>query len=731
MTAPRVPTPTPAPTPVTGPLPAPELRLVSQAGSTTLRVDGVDWLTVDRSSVADAVRFDAVEIDRTVRFTITAAEDLSFTPTGFAEPQVIHPALSPTAAFVDAGGRTFGYQHMEFALPAPGRPNGHGLAPWPLRPAAAMPVIWFVPGGPSLLVGPLDHFHDQVMAVSSEERSRDDVGCGWHGDLEQVPAGFSTTMVAITAKDPRAAVDAYGRLVTRLHHARPLGRYADPAISGLSYWTDNGATYYYRAEGDLGYQATLAEAVDRLRRDDIPIHAMQLDSWFYPHQILRELREGAPSVPSTGALLWEPRDDALPDGIAALQERTGLPLVFHSRHLHREAPYFDEGGIAGWIDDGTGHAHPADAELSEIWMEQVAAWGGCTYEQDWLVEIFLTVRSLRSHPGRATAWQRSIDAAAARRGLTLQWCMATPADYLGTVQLSRVSSVRTSMDFDYVVARPANWGWFLHVNALARSLGLPTSKDVFLASRTADGHYEDPLAEAETLLAALSCGPVGIGDRIGATDRALVMRTCRSDGILVMPDVPVAAFPTSFVDPMPDAGTLWAECHTDHPSGRYHYVLAVHAGAVAPRARPLDRSDLDGDTGAPLIAHRWSTGEIRPIDAVVLDTGDRSFDLWVVAPLLADGTIAVFGDVARYASVGDRRIGHLAERDDEVTMLVLGAAGEAVTVTGWSDAMPAATSWLGSGSDEISPAHDEATGRWDLTVTVGPQGWIRLRLATV
>ena len=721
---------------------SPELELITGPAGTTLRVDGADWLTVASTTTAGSVEFTSTAVDGSIRFTITATDEVAFEPAGFAEPQVIHPALEPTPAFIDAGGRTFGYQHMEFALPARGRPNGHGLAPWPLRPPAAMPVIWFVPTpdggdgaaatsdrGAAVLVGPLDQFHDQVMAVSSKERVRSAVECGWHGDLEHVDAGWSTTMVALAAPDPRAAVDAYGRLIAQHHHARPLARYADPAVSGLSYWTDNGATYYYRAEGDLDYPTTLAAAVERLRADDIPIHAMQLDSWFYPHQLLRELREGAPSVPSTGTTVWEPRDDALPDGIAALHRSTGLPLVFHSRHLHRDSPYFEAGRLAGWLDEESGHAHPADAELYEIWMEQVAAWGGCTYEQDWLVEMFLTVRSLRNTPGRATAWQRAIDAAAARRGLTLQWCMATPADLLGTVHLSRVSSVRTSMDFDYVVARPANWGWFLHVNALARSLGLNTSKDVFLASRSEDGTYEDPLAEAETLLAALSCGPVGIGDRIGSTDRELVMRTCRADGVLVMPDVPVAALAGGFVDPMPDAGTLWGECHTDHPSGRYHYVIAVHAGEIEPSSRQLLRSDLDGATPGSLIAHRWTTGEVAAWDDVVLDPSDRAFDLWLVAPTVADGRLAVFGDVSRYASVGDRRIGHLSERDGGATMLVLGAAGEAVTVTGWSTAAPITTSWTSDGTVALDTIHDRHSGRWQVGVVVGTQGWVRLQVA--
>ena len=40
-------------------------------------------------------------------------------------------------------------------------------------------------------------------------------------------------------------------------------------------------------------------------------------------------------------------------------------------------------------------------------MEQAAAWGAVTYEQDWLVESFLGVRGLREAPGRAARGSRA------------------------------------------------------------------------------------------------------------------------------------------------------------------------------------------------------------------------------------------------------------------------------------------------------------------------------------
>lgn len=725
----------------------------------TIAVDGVPWLTIG-SSLPVAVVVNNRDLDDAIVLTATATRDLTFAPSGFAEPSVVVAELEPHPDRPDAL-RTFGFQYMEFALPSAGGADGHDLAPWPLRPAAAMPIVWGTGDGPVLLVGPLDAFHDQVMAVPSDERPRRGVACGWHGDLTEAPAGFAGSFVFLTAPDVRAAIAHYGTLLRDVHRAAPIGRYADPAVSALSYWTDNGATYYYRPEPGLDIRETILTAVRTLEAQGLPIAAVQLDSWFYPRAIPRPIADGAPVVPPSGATTWDGRPDAFPDGLGPFTRALGRPTVFHSRHLDASSPYFGPGKLEGWIDRDTGQAHGATPELFEIWMEQAASWGACTYEQDWLVEAFLTVGQLREKVGRADAWQQSIDRAAARRGLTLQWCMATPADFLASVHLRRLSSIRTNMDFDYAVDRPANWGWFLHVNALARALGLNTSKDVFLASRDAGGGYQDRLAEAETYLAAMSCGPVGIGDPIGATDAELVSRTCRPDGVLVMPDVPIAALAPSFLgDPMPANGPLAGETYSDHPAGRVHYLAAVAApdrhGAggttLTVELAHLDvaHSDLASSGAAPAgtspagppidgwVARRWVDGSIRTgLDSssrLDLDTGDRHLDAWVISPVLAGGRLAVFGDTTRYASMGDRRIGSLADDGDAVSLLVYGVSGEGVTVSGWSaGAAPSASLWC-SGPEHIGAEVATAVrtagppGGWTVDVEVGIDGWTRLRV---
>src|SRR5262249_49662216 len=153
-----------------------------------------------------------------------------------------------------------------------------------------------------------------------------------------------------------------------------------------------------------------------------------------------------PIVPPTGAMDWEPRADVFPDGLGDLSRRLGnLPLAFHSRHFSRRSSYFER--FASW-EDGD-YAHPQTAQLYDVLLGQAAAWGAIVYEQDWMVESFLGVRPLRAAPGRARAWQEAMDGAAREHGLHLQWCMSTPPDFMQSVTLSQLSSIRTSGDYRY------------------------------------------------------------------------------------------------------------------------------------------------------------------------------------------------------------------------------------------------------------------------------------------
>ncbi|HUO04167.1 MAG TPA: hypothetical protein VMU16_03110 [Candidatus Binataceae bacterium] len=677
-------------------------------------------------------------------FRLEASDHIAGLATGkFEQPSVSWPAFQPRermAGGVPTGTRSYGHQYCEFALPLIGDANCNGFLLAPHRPAVVMPLMFIAPDGRTLLIAPLDQFHEQAIAVARDGAG---VRCGWHGDLNDVPSGFATEMAIWAGDGPRALLDEWARLLCRRHGTQRLSRYADDLLGKLSYWTDNGSVYYYRTEPDCDYTQTLTRVVGDLHARDIPVRSVQLDSWFYPHQNLRPVSaEGAPMVPPSGMMTWEPRGDLFPDGMIDLSRTLGLPLTLHSRHFSSRSPYFER--HAAWRDRE--YAHPENGELYDLLMEQAASLGAITYEQDWMVESFLGVRGLRERPDRARAWQQHLDRAAGEHGLHLQWCMATPADFMETVTLRNVASIRTSGDYRYLFDNGLNWVWFLHTNALARAFGLNPFKDVFLSHEKTNLSTGEPYAEVEALLSALSAGPVGIGDQLGCSNRELIMRTCREDGILVKPDLPIAAIDRCFrANAFFELAPLIGETHSAHPAGRWIYVATFNASRVKQPLRcRVELSNLGVmQPSGPVIAYDWRRRTYSRIErdgGWDLELTFQDWDFHVLCPILP-GDITVFGDVTKYATAGDRRIAHITCSDNGVSFDVFGAPYKFVDIRGYSADRPSTvTAELIGQRRTLNPTNtastdrdegwtwDAASGLWSVRVRIGPAGSIQVRI---
>jgi len=643
-------------------------------------------------------------------FRAEATEGVDGLATGaFDRPSVAWPTFTPgdrDEGSAPEGLRAVTFQHCEFGLPSLAGPSLDGWFLLPHRPPTGWPLLATRGDGRTLLVAPLEHFHEVTVGLGEGA-----LRCGWHGDLERVPAGFTTDLAVLAADGPRAALDAWGAMLLEAAGTVRPGRWPDALGTRPSYWTDNGAAYWYRTEPGHDAAGSVVAAVEDLRSRGVPLGSVQLDSWFYPHVDLRPFDTDEWVVPPSAMVEWDARPDVLPGGVADLRHRLGdPPLVAHIRHLSSEAPLTAE--VPVWVDGA--YAAPATPEAYERWLDQCLAWGVETFEHDWLVEVFFGVRGMRAEPGRARAWQEGIDAAARERGITLQWCMGTPADFARTTTLTQVTSIRTSGDHGYIATAGQLWAWFATTNALARSLGCAPYKDVFRADPEVAGDNGEP----EALLSALSTGPVGLGDRVGRFDPALAMRTCRADGVLVKPHTPVAAVDESLLagpafHPVP----LVAECTSLHPAGVWTYAVAMHAH---PGDEPVEGAIELGAVGRPpdgpdVIAWDWRSGaatRLGPDGAIPVRLGHEEWTFHVLAPLLPSG-LAVIGDVSKFAAAGDARIEVSATGDGAV--LVVKGAGETVTVTGWSTWEPVTS----AGTLD----HDPGTGVWRLEVEVPERGW--------
>jgi hypothetical protein len=569
---------------------------------------------------------------------------------GFATGSFSRPSARVPFRVVGDQPSYLGFAFTQFALPV----VAGAAMDFDFRPAPNLhspPVVGLLLarcGDRTALLAPLTHVHEQIISVEGGQPR-----WGWHGDLDEAPAGFDTIVGVYDGASTREVLAAWVRDLTG---GAPLDRPRDrnPLTSHLSYWTDNGAAYWYRTEPGSTIGATITTAVHALHDEGVPVHAVELDSWFYQHEIPRPIAEiGYPGeVPPTGAMRWEPRSDAFDTTIEEFADGLGRPpLVLHARHISPSSPYLENG--EWWVD--TLAAQPVHPEFFDRWFADAARWGACCIEQDWMLMYWFGVRALRAAPGRAMHWQSTLDRLAGEHRLGLVWCMATPADMIAAASLQNVVAIRTSDDYRFATDPALLWTWYLTVNRLAGALGLPSFKDVFFSQRPAPGADTidgDEHAELEALLSSLSAGAVGIGDRIGHTDRDIVLRTCDIDGRLRHVDRAVGLVDEClFGEPARGERLAWATTTSTVDHAVWTYVVAINTSMPASDlADGITLSSL-GIAGTRSVLD-WRAGTIADNDRIDADLTPRDWAFYVVAPA---GRRADEGDLRKYVTVPTQR----------------------------------------------------------------------------
>src|SRR3954471_23465141 len=139
--------------------------------SVTVDADGVlrigwqepDWFGPAQSIPLDGVSTAIDVVDEGIVVSLTAERDLS----GIATGDLVQPSVGwrfdPEARAdggVAEGARAFGFQYTEFALPTHSDASLGGCWLLPSRPNIVEPLGLIAPDGRTLLLAPLDGFHE-------------------------------------------------------------------------------------------------------------------------------------------------------------------------------------------------------------------------------------------------------------------------------------------------------------------------------------------------------------------------------------------------------------------------------------------------------------------------------------------------------------------------------------------------------------------------------------------
>jgi hypothetical protein len=492
------------------------------------------------------------------------------------------------------------------------------------------------------------------------------------------------TTVLVAGNGLNHLFEQWGATLLRLHAKTPPPNDADLTLKTFGYWTDNGASYYYHFEPQLGYAGTLLAVRQELQQRGIPLGYLQLDSWWYPK---------GPNARwddlNDGIFRYRAAPDLFPDGLASFQQQVGLPLVTHARWIDPSSPLRSELAFSGNV--------MTDPRYWSDVMSYLHSSGVVTYEQDWLGAQAQPVYDL-SAPQQ---FMGNMAADASQDGLTLQYCMPLPRHVMQTVEYGDVTSMRVSDDrFDR-----NHWDTFLYTSRLASALGVWPWSDVFMSTE-----------RNNLVLSLLSGGVLGVGDAMGAENVDNLHHVMRSDAVLIKPDAALVPTDESMLAEAAQGPhtPMVAWNFSDHDNGQLRalYVFAYTRGASAQTAS-FTPASLGLSGPAYVLDYFAGTGQVVPAGQTFsASVGDGSY--FLVAPVGASG-IAFLGDTGAYASLGRQRVSALSD-DGAVHATIDFASGEtSVTLSAYAPSVPTASV---EGGTLDPPTYDAASGQF--TVAVHP-----------
>jgi len=517
------------------------------------------------------------------------------------------------------------------------------------------------------------------------------LGFGLRTTLNSIPKDFHHSSIMFTGYGINSTLMQWGDILIKQGGTgkERAQVYDDFLLAHLGYWTDNGAFHYRGVHPDQGNmeEALLVVKEGLIKDQDIPIRYMQWDDWWM---------ESKGDIP--GMLSWNPKSDVFPTGFS---DWLGLPLSMY-------APEYSGENI--WINDynwKTVHvprgstAIPLDPNFYRHLFANGTKIGMVMFEQDFLCSYGIGDSGLTSTDVMSgSTWLEQMDAAAREFGITLQFCMPDAYHLLESTKIWSVTNARATGDNvrSYRSILPMGQNGLLFY-----SLGVYASRDNVW---TSDAQVEqvgcgnkdfcfETNAHLDNAVAVLSGGPYGIADKLGFTNRTVVMYATRIDGLLLRPRLPLASL--DFVYTASDAKgcNIWA-AHDDFGIYRWSYVIGVELEKdITLTPSRLIQGSLDS---APQTMVAWEVILGQEVSGVTVftessplvfpkseplnlpyDIPASSHTHFATAPTFPNGMV-ILGEVGKWATMSYGRVTSLNVDDHSVTLRVVGAPSETIAI---------------------------------------------------
>ncbi|WP_162923601.1 hypothetical protein [Arachidicoccus soli] len=539
--------------------------------------------------------------------------------------------------------------------------NDHFAWPRFLLEQTSTPWLLYDKQNKACIISPASHF----MVAKMKGDGLHQIASSLNAEITSFPKGFSYSTIMVLDNSIHKSWNNWGTALRSLYHRNFPDKDADPLLKYYGYWTDNGADYYYNYDTTIGYSNTLLKLKQYYQQQHIPIGYMQLDSWWYektdygPNDKLGDdfKNKNLPRGPWNryGGLMEYRADPFLfPHGMASFQRKLGLPLATHNRWIDPRSPYHQQYNVSGIMS-------PDPLFWKDI-MSYLKSSGVVCYEQDWLDFIYRNSPEMGATLNVADSFTDGMANAAAKEKMNLQYCMAMPRYFLQGLKYNNLTTIRTSDDR----FNPEKWMKFIFTSQLAYETGAMPWCDVFKSTELGN-----------MILSVLSSGPVGTGDAIGKESKHNIMLSCREDGQIVRPDVPILPLDQDFIMMANHKHSpILAYTYTKHQSVTTNYLFAFCNHAEDEKIFHFRPAELGMKN--EVIVYNPISKEAKEVDAKDLFSDkipESNYAYYILAPVSSSG-IAFLGDENKIAATGKKRIASIEEVGSQLKIKVLFAPSE-------------------------------------------------------
>jgi hypothetical protein len=551
------------------------------------------------------------------------------------------------------------------------------------------PWVSFDDAGHSFILSPASDF-----MVANLNLAGDEIESRINPRIKTIPQGLAHKTLLVVANGINRAFDSWGRALTDLNGKTRPANDADPALKSLGYWTDNGSAYYYDWEPSLGYTGTLLAVKDAFAKAGLSLGYMQIDSWWYPKGENGDW-DRPPEKGPQGIQRYEAHPDIFPKGLGAFQKDLGLPLITHARWIDAKSPYRQQYRMSNNVIIDPAYWTTVGTNLRDA--------GVFAYEQDWLDVQATAAYTIDDQ----NAFMDNMALLGNTFGLSMQYCMATPRHFLQSSKYDSLTTIRVNED----TFTRDKWDQFFYSSRLASALGVYPFSDVFSSNE-----------KINLLIATLSAGVVGVGDRIGEVNGQNLRYAVRPDGVIVKPDVPAVPTDESILNDAHEPGEpLVSYTYTDHGPMRALYVFAHPRTADRDATFTPKSLGLDGS----VYVYNWLSGKGRQTSGDLPWTQVIGDPTYVVVVPVGPSGVAFLGDLGKFVPLGKKRVTELSDDGALEAALAFAPGERSVTVQGWARAKPLAVAVEGRAG---TLAFDEASGRFHVELFPGKSGFARLRV---